>query len=91
MLLVVWSWEARADLAELLGYIGDRNPLAAHQMQDVIQEAVEGLAVFPLAGRAGRCPGTRELVVHPNYVVVYRVEIDQVRVIGVLHARQQYP
>lgn len=91
MLPIVWAWEARADLAELLGYIGDRNPAAAHRMQDIIQEAVEGLAAFPLAGRAGRVPGTRELVAHPNYVIVYRVEIDQVRVTNVLHARQQYP
>lgn len=86
MLPIVWAWEARTDLAELLGYIGDRN-----RMQDIIQAAVEGLAAFPLAGRAGRRPGTRELVAHPNYVIVYRVEIDQVRVISVLHARQQYP
>lgn len=60
-------------------------------MQDVIQTAAEGLGAFPLIGRAGRRPGTRELVAHPNYVIVYRVEIDQVRVVSILHARQQYP
>jgi toxin ParE1/3/4 len=91
VLPIVWAWEARADLAELLRYIGDRNPAAAYRMHEIVQAAVEGLAVFPMAGRVGRIPGTRELVAHPNYVIVYRVEIDQVRVTNVLHARQQYP
>lgn len=35
--------------------------------------------------------GTREIVIHPNYIVVYRVELACVRVGGVLHARQEYP
>ncbi|WP_354043151.1 type II toxin-antitoxin system RelE/ParE family toxin [Devosia sp. UYZn731] len=38
----------------------------------------------------GRC-GTRELVVHPNYIVVYRVLTDQIDIVSVLHARQEYP
>lgn len=91
MLPIVWAWQARADLADLLGFIADRNPIAAYRMQDIIQTAVEGLAGFPMAGRPGRILGTREIVAHPNYVIVYRVEIDRVRVINVLHARQQYP
>ena len=35
--------------------------------------------------------GTREIVVHPNYVVVYRVTASAIEVINVLHSRQQYP
>ena len=35
--------------------------------------------------------GTRELVAHPNYVIVYRVSETTVEIVNVLHARQQYP
>ena len=41
--------------------------------------------------RAGRTEGTREAVVHPNYVLVYRVGNDAVEVVSVMHSRQQYP
>ncbi|MGN6653381.1 type II toxin-antitoxin system RelE/ParE family toxin [Trinickia sp.] len=41
--------------------------------------------------RTGRVAGTREVVAHPNYVVVYRVTGTAVLVLRVLHARQQYP
>jgi toxin ParE1/3/4 len=41
--------------------------------------------------RVGRMPNTREIVAHPNYIVVYTVLPDRIRVISVLHARQKYP
>lgn len=31
------------------------------------------------------------VVAHPNYVLVYRVAVDCIEVVSVLHARQQYP
>jgi len=30
-------------------------------------------------------------VVHPNYLIIYRVELDEVLIANVFHARQQYP
>jgi plasmid stabilization system protein ParE len=35
--------------------------------------------------------GTREAVVHPNYIIVYRVTTDAVEIVSVVHARQEYP
>jgi len=40
--------------------------------------------------RFGRMPGTREIVVRPNYLVIYRVT-DQIDILAVLHARQKFP
>jgi plasmid stabilization system protein ParE len=41
--------------------------------------------------RSGREPGTREVVAHPNYILVYRVMDDWIEVVNVIHARQRYP
>lgn len=41
--------------------------------------------------RPGRIIGTREAVVHPNYILVYEVGIDAVEVMSVVHSRRQYP
>ncbi len=46
---------------------------------------------MPYLFRRGRVPGTREYVVHPNYIVVYRVGQNVIDVLRVLHSRQQYP
>ena len=41
--------------------------------------------------RRGRVPGTLELVVHPNYVVILEQTLDTVTVLEVLHAAMKYP
>lgn len=41
--------------------------------------------------RVGRREGTREAVLHPNYVLVYRVGADTVEIVSVMHTRRQYP
>ena len=41
--------------------------------------------------RPGRIAGTREAIVHPNYLLIYNIERDAIVITAVLHARQQYP
>jgi plasmid stabilization system protein ParE len=41
--------------------------------------------------RAGRAGGTREAVVHPNYILIYRVTSNAVEIVSLVHARQEYP
>ncbi|SCC95931.1 protein of unknown function [Thiomonas sp. X19] len=45
--------------------------------------AVTAAAANPYLYRAGRIPGTRELVAHPNYIVVYQVT-ERLEVLNVL-------
>lgn len=45
----------------------------------------------PKLYKAGRVKGTREIVVRPNYVLVYRVAGNVIEVLRVLHAAQQWP
>ena len=50
------------------------------------------LAVYPSLGRVGRVRGTRELVVSGTpFVVVYRVRLDIVQVLRVLHHARKWP
>lgn len=91
MLRLVWRESARADVKEITTYIADRNIVAAERLKRMFDAVAENLTQHPFMYRRGRAPGTREAIVHPNYLLVYRVTSDSVEVLNVLHARQQYP
>ncbi|MDF3917844.1 type II toxin-antitoxin system RelE/ParE family toxin [Salinicola salarius] len=91
MLLVEWQPQARESLLEILDYLGDHNFYAAEWLQRAIEDTVEALPQHPYLFRPGRVPGTREAVIHPNYLVVYRVAFDHIAIVEILHARQEYP
>lgn len=82
---------ARAQLGEILDYIGDRNIVAASELYQNIQAATSALPQHPYLYRFGRVPGTREIVVHPNYLVVLSRSRIVIEILTVLHARRQYP
>ena len=89
-MLVEWRPLARAQLSEILEYISDRHLVAASELYKNIEAAISALPQHPYLYRFGRVPGTREIVVHPNYLVVYRVT-NRIEIVTVLHARQEYP
>lgn len=91
MLPIVWRAKATNNLTSILDYIGDRNLSAADDLQEAIESATSQLPQHPYLYRLGRVAGTRELVVHPNYVVVYRVATTAIEILTVLHSRQKYP
>ena len=88
---LVWRAAAREDLVRIVAYIAERNPAAARRMRVLIEQAVLPLREHPYLFRPGRFPGTRELVAHPNYIVVYRVTDTAIEIVGIMHARQRYP
>ncbi|MDR9875936.1 type II toxin-antitoxin system RelE/ParE family toxin [Pseudomonas allii] len=90
MLLVKWRPEAIVALTEIIDYIEQYNPASTASLHRSIVVATEHLSSMPYGFKQGRLAGTREMVVHPNYLVVYRV-MDQVEVLTVLHTRQEYP
>lgn len=91
MLPVEWRDEARGDLRQIISFIAERNPEAAERLRAAIEHAAEGLPAFPYMYRPGRVAGTREVVVHPNYILIYRVGIDRIEIVSVIHARRNYP
>ncbi len=91
MLTLIWRERALEQLEAILAYIAERNEAAARRLQAAIELCAEGLTDRPFMYRPGRIEGTREAVVHPNYILVYRVTADAVEIVNVVHARQEYP
>ncbi|MDP2714779.1 type II toxin-antitoxin system RelE/ParE family toxin [Rheinheimera sp.] len=91
MLKLNWKTAARADLLAIVDYISDDNPDAAQQLKNEIEAKTVRLLTHPQLYRIGRVPGTREMVAHANYVVVYTESDTAITVLRVLHAAQQWP
>ena len=88
---VNWSKRSLASLKEIADYIAQDNPARARSFVQEIRQRANLLAQFPNLGRAGRVMGTRELVAHPNYIVVYRVRGEDVQVLTVMHTARKFP
>jgi len=82
---------ALADREAILHYIAQDNVQAAIELDEEFEAKAETARQRPTLYKAGRVKGTRELVVRPNYVMVYRVQQDAVEFLRVLHAAQQWP
>lgn len=91
MTKLVWRARALDDLETIITYVAGRDVAAARRLHETIESAAELLALRPLAFRAGRVAGTREMVVQPNYVLIYRTLTDRTEIVALVHARQQYP
>jgi addiction module RelE/StbE family toxin len=88
---LIWLPAARRDLETIIQYIADRDANAAQRLKILIEATAERLPEHPYLYRPGRVPGTREAVVHPNYILIYRVTAEAVEIVSLVHARRQYP
>lgn len=86
-----WKAPAIADLLAIVDYVADENPDAAQALKDEIEDKASKLPVHPQMYRVGRVDGTREMVVRPNYIVIYAETPGTVTILRVLHAAQQWP
>lgn len=86
---IKWSPEARRQVSEIWHYIALDDPDAADRMATRLVRAVEKLAYFPHLGRPGR-EDSRELVVGgTNFIVIYRVDDEEIRIGTVVHGAQR--
>lgn len=86
-----WTDEARQDQAAIIGYIAADNLAAADAFLDRIIERTDTLPHHPHAFRKGRLPGTREMVIHPHYILVYATRDDGVTILRLLHSARNWP
>ena len=86
-----WRPLSLADRDAIMEYIARDNPTAAIDLDLQFEAKAESARQRPKLYRPGRMKGTREIVVRPSYVMVYRVTGDLVEMLRVLHAAQQWP
>jgi toxin ParE1/3/4 len=88
---VEWRPAALADLLAIIDYISDDNTEAAQALSDDIAHRIAKLPAHPRAYRVGRVTGTHEMVVRPNYIVVYAEDAQVITILRILHAAQEWP
>ncbi len=90
-MIVCWTPEALADRRAIHLHIRHDNPPAAIAMDELFEAAAERLATTPRMGKPGLIEGTRELIPHESYRLVYEIIDETVWVLALVHTRRQWP
>jgi addiction module RelE/StbE family toxin len=88
---VVWTPEAERDRAAIFDYIAKDNPVAAIRMDERFGAAAARLANHPEMGRPGTIAGTRELIPHENYRMLYEIDGDLIWILTLVHTSRRWP
>jgi toxin ParE1/3/4 len=89
---VFWSKRSLADLRHITNRISRDNPTAAARLAKKIFDGAMALESMSFRGRLGGETDTRELVYSgTNYIAVYRVIGEQIRILRIRHAAQDWP
>jgi toxin ParE1/3/4 len=89
---VRWLRRALENVDEESAYVATDDPVAAARLVERIVSSVERLKNHPAAGRPGRLPNTRELVVAGTpYIVPYRIRGQTVEILRVFHGARKCP
>ena len=90
---VCWTRRAEQDREDILAHIAADNVLAAIATDELFGAAASRLADFARLGKPGMIAGTRELIVHESYRLIYEVdEPDEVVwVLALLYTARRWP
>jgi len=93
MIYLEWTELAEEQKDHIVDYIALDNIPAAAAMDILIENSAESLIPQPEKGRPGRVPGTRELVFHEHYMLIYKYSFETgiVSILNVLHTSRQWP
>ena len=89
---LVWTRTAIAIRRAIFKRIAPEDDAAAKRLVTRLRNRANSLEKLPRQGRAGRVPGTFELVVSGTpYLIIYSIEADEVRILTILHHAQRWP
>lgn len=88
---LAWTRSAAADRRAIRRYVARANLRAASALDELLGLNARVLIEQPGLDRTGRVGGTRELVVHRHYILVYDVKGETVRIFRVLHTARHWP
>jgi toxin ParE1/3/4 len=90
-LRVIWTPQAQQDRADIWDYISTDNPRAAARIDELFSQAAARLEDHPKLGRPGKIAGTRELIPHESYRLVYEIGQEAVWLLALVHTARQWP
>jgi toxin ParE1/3/4 len=91
--MIEWTDQATGQLDQAHDYIvlSNSEAIAARITMQIVT-AVQQLEAFPMSGRAGRVPGTRELVVaNTHFIAACAIHKARIVILAVYHGAQQRP
>jgi len=91
MTKLFWTPDAIQDRDNIYDYIETENPSAALDLDQLFEEKSALLINRPNLGRIGRVSETRELVANRNYLLIYDVTDNLIRILNVVHTARQWP
>jgi toxin ParE1/3/4 len=91
--LIEWTEQAARQLDQAYDYIALSNSEeVALRITTQIVVTVQQLAAFPMSGRSGRIPNTRELVIsNTPFIAAYTLADDRIVILAIYHGAQQWP
>ena len=88
---IIWTPEALQDREKIWGYIATDNRRAAIKMDKLFSQVVAKLSAHPLSGYSGKISGTRELIPHKSYRLIYEINHQTVWILALIHTAKQWP
>jgi toxin ParE1/3/4 len=88
---IIWTPAAAQDRAQIWDYLHAANPKAAIDMDHRFSEAVCRISENPLIGRTGIVSGTREIIPHSSYRIVYQPEREGIWIMALVHTARVWP
>jgi len=91
--MIEWTEQASRQLDQVYDYIAlSGSDEIAERMVRRIVSRVHQLANFPLSGRKGRVPNTRELVIaNTPFIAAYTIENARIVILAIYHGAQRWP
>ena len=88
---VIWTDKAEQDRLEIFDYIAGFDEGAAERMNERFDRAADRLKRLPHSAREDEIAGTRELIPHPSYRLVYEIRGDEIWIATIFHTSRQWP